>query len=154
MSSANANRPHQRWTLCESALLPSPSTLKLGSVRSISLPHANNEVMLYQYRKGGCNRERNLCIPRISPPPAFCTEAKVAKGGAYLRDTMVLTSWRLPLQWCRQIQLFLCPIMGKKGVGGTLFSLTMPCTVHFAFPLYWRRKGKDVCVVHSFFLHT
>ena len=24
------------------------------------------------------------------PPPAFCTKAKIAKGGAYLRDTTVL----------------------------------------------------------------
>ena len=42
------------------------------------------------YRKGGRNRERNCRIPRISPPPTFCTKAKVAKGGAYLRDTTVL----------------------------------------------------------------
>ena len=41
--------------------------------------------MLYRYREGGRNRERNRCILRISPPPppslAFCTEAKVAKRG-------------------------------------------------------------------------
>ena len=47
----------------------------------------NNEVMFYW--KEGRNRERNCCIPRISPP-AFFTEAKVTKGGAYLRDTMVM----------------------------------------------------------------
>ena len=40
------------------------------------------------YRKGGRNRDRNCRIPRISPP-TFCTKAKVAKGGAYLRDTTV-----------------------------------------------------------------
>ena len=43
--------------------------------------------------EGGPNRERNHCVPRISPPPAFCTEAKVAKGGGvYLRDTGVYVS--------------------------------------------------------------
>ena len=51
-------------------------------------PTNNNGVMLY--RKGGRNRGRNCRIPRISPP-AFCTKAKVAKGGAYLRDTTVRT---------------------------------------------------------------
>ena len=39
--------------------------------------------------EGGRNRERKCRIPRISPP-ALCTKAKVAKGGAYLRDTTVL----------------------------------------------------------------
>ena len=39
---------------------------------------------------GARNRERKCRIPRISPPPpALCTKAKVAKGGAYLRDTTV-----------------------------------------------------------------
>ena len=33
------------------------------------------------YRKGGRNCEKNCRIPRISPPPAFYTKAKVAKGG-------------------------------------------------------------------------
>ena len=44
--------------------------------------------------EGGRNRERNRRIP----PPAFCTKAKVAKGGgAYLRDTMVHPlPWRPP----------------------------------------------------------
>ena len=56
--------------------------------RAWPLSPTDNEVMLYQYWKGGRNRERNRHIPRTSPP-AFCTEAKVAKGGAYLRDTMV-----------------------------------------------------------------
>ena len=42
------------------------------------------------HRKGGRIRERKCRIPRISPPPALCTKAKVAKGGAYLRDTTVL----------------------------------------------------------------
>ena len=49
-------------------------------------PTNNNGVMLYQ--KGGRNHERNCRIPHISPP-CVCTKAKVAKGGAYLRDTMV-----------------------------------------------------------------
>jgi len=57
----------------------------------------NNGVMLY--RKGGRNSQRNCCIPRISPP-AFCTKAKVAKGGAYLRDTTV--------------DVNTCPLCGKK----------------------------------------
>ena len=43
------------------------------------------------HRKGGRNRERKCRIPRISPP-ALCTKANVAKGGAYLRDTMVQVS--------------------------------------------------------------
>ena len=51
-------------------------------------------VVLYMklwagHRKGGCNCERKCRIPRISPPPAICTKSKVAKGGAYLRDTTV-----------------------------------------------------------------
>ena len=65
--------------------------------------------MLYRYRKGGRNHEGNCCILRIRPPAfyteakvakggnilaghystTFYTEAKVAKGGAYLQDTTV-----------------------------------------------------------------
>ena len=30
-----------------------------------------------------------LLHPAYKPPPAFCTKAKVAKGGVYLRDTTV-----------------------------------------------------------------
>jgi len=42
------------------------------------------------YRKGGRNHERNCRIPRLSPPPTFCTKAKVAKRvGVYLWDTTV-----------------------------------------------------------------
>ena len=55
-----------RQLLRGSALVPHISTLKL---------------MLMHYWKGGCSRERNCCIPRISPPPVFCTKAKVAKDG-------------------------------------------------------------------------
>ena len=34
---------------------------------------------------------REIVASRVQvPPPAFCTEAKVAKGGAYLQDTTVL----------------------------------------------------------------
>ena len=40
---------------------------------------------------GGCNRERKCHIPRISPPPALRTKAKVAKGGVYLWNTMVIS---------------------------------------------------------------
>ena len=80
------------------ALLPYTSTLKL-----VSLPLAsgaslcltlcppsptNNEVLLY--RKGGRNHKRNCRIPHLyKPPPTFYTKAKVAQGGAYLRDTTV-----------------------------------------------------------------
>ena len=38
---------------------------------------------------GGRNRAREIVASRVQAPPAFCTEAKVAKGGAYLRDTTV-----------------------------------------------------------------
>ena len=67
---------------------PRPSTLKLsllvasGASLYLALgPHPPP-------RKGGCNHERICCIPHINPS-AFCTKAKLAKGGAYLRDTMV-----------------------------------------------------------------
>ena len=33
---------------------------------------------------------REIVASRVQAPPVFCTEAKVAKGGAYLRDTTVL----------------------------------------------------------------
>ena len=41
------------------------------------------------HRKRGRNRERKCWISSISPP-VLCTKAKVAKGGVYSRDTMVL----------------------------------------------------------------
>ena len=44
--------------------------------------------MLYRYRKGGVIA-REIVASRAQAPPTFCTEAKVAKGGAYLRDTTV-----------------------------------------------------------------
>ena len=107
MSTVNTDRPQQRWTrqlLRGSALLPRPSTLKL-----LSLPVASGaslrlalgdalRLALIPHRQlghallvpeGGCNCERNRRILRTSPP-AFCIEAKVAKGGTYLRDTTVL----------------------------------------------------------------
>ena len=63
-------------------------------IKLVSLPLASrasfhltlgpdNEVMLYGTRRGH-NHERKCRIPRISPPPpppAFCTKAKIAKGG-------------------------------------------------------------------------
>ena len=49
-------------------------------------PPTDNEVMLYQ--KGGVIA-REIVASRVQAPPTFCTEAKVAKGGAYLRDTTV-----------------------------------------------------------------
>ena len=39
---------------------------------------------------GGGVIAREIVASRVQAPPAFCTEAKVAKGGAYLRDTTVL----------------------------------------------------------------
>jgi len=44
--------------------------------------------MLYRYRKGGVIA-REIVASRAQAPPTFCTEAEVAKGGAYLRDTTV-----------------------------------------------------------------
>ena len=45
-------------------------------------------IMREGYRKGGRNQERKCHIPRISPP-TLCAKAKIAEGGAYLRDTTV-----------------------------------------------------------------
>ena len=39
--------------------------------------------------EGGGVIAREFVASRVQAPPAFCTEAKVAKGGAYLRDTTV-----------------------------------------------------------------
>ena len=57
-------------------------------------PPTDNEVMLYRYQKGGGGGgggviTKEIVASHIQAPPAFCTEAKVAKGGAYLRDTTV-----------------------------------------------------------------
>ena len=106
VSTANKNRPHQRWTrqlLHGSTLLSHPSTLKLVSLplasgASLCLafsdasrlastppppppppPTNNNGVMLY--RKGGCNRERNCCIPHVSLPLCFVLRLRLQKGG-------------------------------------------------------------------------
>ena len=54
-----------------------------------------NEASIHRTAKhfsieGGCNRERKCRIPRISPPPAVGSKVKVARGGAYLRDTTVV----------------------------------------------------------------
>ena len=35
---------------------------------------------------------REVVASAYKPPPAFCTKAKIAKGGAYLRDTTVLSA--------------------------------------------------------------
>ena len=97
VSTANTDRPHQRWTrqlLRGSALLSRPSTLKLvslllalGAFLRLALglhppTDNNNGVMLY--RKRGRNHERNCRIPCISPPPppppAFCTRLRLQKG--------------------------------------------------------------------------
>ena len=50
--------------------------------------------MLYRYQRGGGGGgggviARETVASRVQAPPAFCTEAKVAKGEAYLRDTTV-----------------------------------------------------------------
>ena len=63
------------------------------------------------YRKGGRNRERNCRIPRKSPPPTFCTKAKVAKGGAYLRDTTVFQNGSFPTTKNTLVHLF-CLVEG------------------------------------------
>ena len=44
--------------------------------------------MLYRYWKGGVIA-REIVASRAQAPPTFCTEAKVAKGGVYLRDSTV-----------------------------------------------------------------
>ena len=66
------------------------------SASCLALIPTDNEVMLYRYRKGGGGGgggggviAREIVASRVQAPPAFCTEAKVAKGGAYLRDTTV-----------------------------------------------------------------
>ena len=41
--------------------------------------------MLSRYQEGGVIA-REIVASRVQAPPAFCTEAKVAKGGAYLWD--------------------------------------------------------------------
>ena len=97
VSTANANRPHQRWTrqlLRGSALLPRPSTLKLfslpvasgASFRLALDPHpppTMKSCFIGTGRGGVIARE--IVASRVQapppPPPAFCTEAKVAKGG-------------------------------------------------------------------------
>ena len=47
--------------------------------------------------------------PAYKPPPALYTKAKVAKGGAYLRDTMVLRSTDFGVVSFREFRLFLTP---------------------------------------------
>ena len=74
----------------------SPSTLKLVSlpvasgaslrlvladVSRLAPTPTDNEVMLYRYRKGGRNRERNRRIPRISP--RFVLRLRLQKGGVF-----------------------------------------------------------------------
>ena len=60
------------------------------------------------YRKRHCLHERSLVwnknvsqyrsVPQIGPPPppphTFCTKAKIAKWGTYLRDTIVCECYR------------------------------------------------------------
>ena len=95
MSTANTDQPHQRWThqlLHGSTLLPRPSTLKFVNIPLVSgaslrltfgppPPHQWWGHALPEGSYTGRNRERNCHILRISPTPAFCTKAKVEKGG-------------------------------------------------------------------------
>ena len=46
--------------------------------------------MLSRYREGGVIA-REIVASRVQAPPAFFTEAKVAKGGVYLWDSTVHT---------------------------------------------------------------
>ena len=107
MSTANANRLHQRWTrqlLRGSTLLPRPSMLKLfslpvasgASFRLALGPHpppTMGSCFIGTGRGGVIARE--IITSHVQAPPPFCSEAKVAKGGggggggAYLRDTTV-----------------------------------------------------------------
>ena len=75
----------------------SPPSLKLLHKFKVSVVEwqCKNKASIYRTAQHllierGCNRERKCRIPRISPPPALCTKAKVAKGGLYLWDTTVL----------------------------------------------------------------
>ena len=113
---------HQRWTcqlLCKSALLPHPSTLKLvslplvsgaslclefGDALHLAPPPTDNEVMLYQ--KGGCNHERNCCIPCISYPVHFVLRLRLkGGGGVFARHYGIYYIGhflRIQFPWCYQ----------------------------------------------------
>ena len=95
--------PATSWKHAAFSTLDAEACQPSASVGSISPPRAGWRLMLGLhppqtmtiYRKGGHNCDRNCRIPRISPP-AFCTEAKVSKEGAYLRDTMVHVRKNVP----------------------------------------------------------
>ena len=93
MSTANANRLHQRWTrqlLRGSTLLPRPSMLKLfslpvasgASFRLALGPHpppTMRSCFIGTGRGGVIARE--IITSHVQAPSPFCSEAKVAKGG-------------------------------------------------------------------------
>ena len=93
VSTANANRLHQRWTrqlLRGSTLLPRPSMLKLfslpvasgASFRLALGPHpppTMGSCFIGTGRGGVIARE--IITSHVQAPPPFCSEAKVAKGG-------------------------------------------------------------------------
>ena len=70
-------------------------------------------------------------VYKPTPPPALCTEAKVAKRGAYLRDTMVCTncSQMLASLFKLQITMLLQPetYVAVPGRNRTLFR----CVLHY-----------------------
>ena len=106
MRTARINDGHASY-LCGSALLPRPSLLKLfslpvalGASFCLALgPHPPPTMRSYFIgtRRGGVIA-KEIVASHVQAPPAFCTEAKVAKGGAYLRDTTV---YKLHIQLCK-----------------------------------------------------
>ena len=81
-----------------------------ASVESISPPCTQPQQWGHAlwHRKEGRNRERKCRIPHISPPPnAFCTKAKIAKGGCICR-TLRGNSYILPWGVVLHIGVGLC----------------------------------------------
>ena len=132
MSTANANRPHQRWTrqlLRGSALLPRPSTLKLfslpvasgASFRLALGPHPPPTMRSFFIGTGrGGVIAREIVASRVQAPPAFCTEAKVAKGGGRICGTLryVIPAHSLNrryIQWITVLSMILGLIYCRSG---------------------------------------
>ena len=90
------------------------------SVRSIFPPRARRCLALGPHppptmrscfigtgiKEGGGVIAREIVASRVQAPPAFCTEAKVAKRGAYLRDTTVLCISRFGPSSVHILQLY------------------------------------------------
>ena len=106
--SALLPRPSTMDTPATSRKRPASSPLNVKAcqptcrVRSISPPRARRCLALGPHppptmrscfistgRGGGGVIVRESVAYRVQAPPPFCTDAKVAKGGAYLRDTTV-----------------------------------------------------------------